>query len=339
MQNPANIWDDAPLNAYRVASTVNPDEAIDIISHTYCGREARLITAVDALRFRFCEARLGRTTLGAMSFDSDVHYDLGETESCFLIQLADRGTIEYVNGGETCEVTPTQGMVTSPTRPLRIHYGKRSRGFIFKIDRRTLENHFRTLTGATLSRPLIFGASIPDRSSFALRYGRLLRYLVGELDADGGILSMPRYIANIEDLVMTALLTGQRHNFSHCLKTPPPSTTPALIRRVEEYVLADPARPCSIADFVSLTGVSGRSLYRAFRRYRGCTPMSFVRTARLNMARIQLTAGTPGATVTSIALNCGFEHLGRFAHDYAAHYGEPPSQTLKTARHPAPPPN
>ena len=73
---------EAPLSGYRVASTTRADEAACIVSRTYCGHEVRILDPVRSarFRFRFCEAALARTGLGAMSFDADFHYDLGETD-------------------------------------------------------------------------------------------------------------------------------------------------------------------------------------------------------------------------------------------------------------------
>ena len=329
---------EAPLSGYRVASTTRPDEAACIVSRTYCGHEVRILDPVRSagFRFRFCEAALARTGLGAMSFDADFHYDLGETESCFLVQLADRGAIEYVNGGERCVVTRAQGMVTSPTRPLRIRYGAQSRGLIFRIGRPALENHLAALLGAVVARPLVFDAPVPAGSRFALRYRRLLDYAVAELDAArgeaGGCAAPPPFVAALEDMAMTALLTGQRHNYSRCFEKPPASVARSGVERVEEYIRADPARPFAIAELAALAGVSGRSLYRAFRTLRGYSPLAFARAARLERARERLALGEAGATVTEIALDCGFDHLGRFARTYAARYGEPPSRTLRRAR-------
>lgn len=315
-----------------MASTARPDEAAAIISRTYCSHEVRILNPVAGLRFRFCEAPLARAAVGAMSFDADIHYDLGETGSFFLVQFADSGVIEYVNGGERCVVTPAQGMVTSPTRPLRIRYGAASRGFIFKIRRAALENHLGALIGAAVTRPLIFDAPVPAGTRFARHYRRLLACAVEELDSPGGLAGLSHFVASLEDMVMTALLTGQRHSYSGCFETPPPSAALSHVRRVEECVRANPARYFAVADFATLTGVSGRSLHRAFREHRGYSPMAFVRAARLGLARARLVRGESGATVTTIAQECGFDHLGRFGQAYAARYGEPPSHTLKRVR-------
>jgi adenylate cyclase len=62
------------------------------------------------------------------------------------------------------------------------------------------------------------------------------------------------------------------------------------------------------------------------------TPLEFLCLTRLAEARRQLSQAEPAATVTSIAINCGFTHLGRFAGWYRERYGESPSATLDKAR-------
>jgi AraC-like DNA-binding protein len=320
------------LAGYQIASTSKLDEAAEVISHTYCGHEIRILDRISSLKFHFCEARLARTTVGAMSFGTDIHYDLGETQNYFLIQLADTGAIEYVNGGEVCEVTPDRGMVTSPTRPLLIHYGKASRGFILKIQRSALERHLWALTGVPIAGPLIFKAGFNPDSAFATRYKRLLHYLLGEIDEDDNITQSALWVSSLEDMVMTFLLTGQPHNYSPRFEAEAQPAAPRQVDEVEAHVRAQPIQSFTIEDFVALTGVSGRSLFRAFRKHRGYSPMAFVRAMRLELARDRLSTGEPGATVTRIAEDCGFNHLGRFSVEYAKRYGESPSETLKKAR-------
>lgn len=332
MATATEAHDHRPLAGYQVVSTAKVDEAVDVISHTYCGHEVRILAPISNIHFDFCEAKLARVSVGAMSFNADIRYDLGETENYFLIQLADAGTIEYVNGGEVCRVTSECGMVTSPTRPLLIHYGESSRGFIFKIQKSALERHLCTLTDTPVSEPLIFQAAMEPQTDFLGRYKRLLKYLLSEIDANDQLPSQPQWVANLEDAAMTALLTGQPHNYTKCFETSAPSAALRQVETVEAYIAANATQPMTIEDFVALTGVSGRSLFRAFRKYRGYSPMAFVRMTRLAMAHAQLSNGVHGTTVTRIAQDCGIDHLGRFSLAYAKRYGETPSETLSKAR-------
>ena len=57
-------------------------------------------------------------------------------------------------------------------------------------------------------------------------------------------------------------------------------------------------------------------------------PMRFLRDRRLDHARAEILR-RPGARVTDIAVECGFSHLGRFAQQYGARFGEAPSRTRR----------
>ena len=54
-----------------------------------------------------------------------------------------------------------------------------------------------------------------------------------------------------------------------------------------------------------MTGYSVSSVYRAFRRYRNCTPLQFLAQVRMDMVRRHLLEAAPGSTVKHIALACG----------------------------------
>jgi transcriptional regulator GlxA family with amidase domain len=90
--------------------------------------------------------------------------------------------------------------------------------------------------------------------------------------------------------------------------------------------------PSRVLDLARASGVSPRTVYRAFRRLYGEPPARLQRRDRLESARARLEAGRPGDSVTSVALDLGFEHLGRFAGHYRRLFGEPPSATLRRAR-------
>ncbi|PWV99046.1 AraC-like DNA-binding protein [Hoeflea marina] len=84
----------------------------------------------------------------------------------------------------------------------------------------------------------------------------------------------------------------------------------------------------SIIDICQELRVSRRALQYAFLDYAGLTPLEYLRRVRLNGARKLLReSGPQSITVTEAAMRFGFLHLGRFALDYKALFGESPSTT------------
>ena len=111
-----------------------------------------------------------------------------------------------------------------------------------------------------------------------------------------------------------------------------PSAWDAAARRAVGFIVNRLDEPLSIRRVARASGLSTRTLHRVIRRHYGVSPMALLRRARLASARRELLAASPGTTVTTAALACGFSHLGRFSQCYARQFGESPSDTLRRAR-------
>jgi transcriptional regulator GlxA family with amidase domain len=107
---------------------------------------------------------------------------------------------------------------------------------------------------------------------------------------------------------------------------------PSRSRRAVE-LLADRLQDSwSVERLASAVGLSCRTLHRVVRRELGVSPMMLLRRVRLDQARADLEAPGRNTSVTNVAYDCGFSHLGRFAREYARRFGESPSETLRRAR-------
>lgn len=88
----------------------------------------------------------------------------------------------------------------------------------------------------------------------------------------------------------------------------------------------------TMIDLCAHTGVAERTLRYAFRDQLGCSPKVYLQMIRLNGVRVELlSAESKTTSVTAAATRWGFMHLGRFAQDYRALFGELPSTTLAHA--------
>jgi transcriptional regulator GlxA family with amidase domain len=114
--------------------------------------------------------------------------------------------------------------------------------------------------------------------------------------------------------------------------TPASQTVTLGVRRAEALILTQPERPFTVNSLARAVGMSTRSLSRGFQRLRGYGPMAAVRRARLERVRLDLLTAAPHESVTNVAMRWGFYHLGRFSGLYAAHFGELPSATRRSAR-------
>ena len=111
-----------------------------------------------------------------------------------------------------------------------------------------------------------------------------------------------------------------------------PSYTGArLVSEAEDYLDAAGGRPVHISELCSALKVSRRSLHRAFADTLGIGPVAYLRSRRLSAIRSVLTRGDPAAiSIGDLAFEYGFPEPGRFAAYYRAHFGETPSETLRS---------
>jgi AraC-like DNA-binding protein len=105
-----------------------------------------------------------------------------------------------------------------------------------------------------------------------------------------------------------------------------------MLEDLLSWLAAHSSEPLGASDLEAHTGLTIRAIEQAFARNLGCTPMEHLHSLRLEKAQELLMAPAHDGSVTSIALAAGFNHLGRFSHDYAKRFGERPSETLKRCR-------
>lgn len=91
------------------------------------------------------------------------------------------------------------------------------------------------------------------------------------------------------------------------------------------------AHPISVAELARFCEVPERTLQRHFVAFLGRPPLAHFRRLRFAAVRTALLASGDGTSITKIATNFGFAHLGSFAAEYRRLFGEKPSATLARA--------
>lgn len=152
----------------------------------------------------------------------------------------------------------------------------------------------------------------------------LFRYPLGRL-SDRGARGMARLL---HERIAEALIATAGDD-------PAPGTWRSdadLVRTAIRLMRASADHRLSLADIARDLGIGPRRLQLAFQRESQPSPREVLANIRLEVARERLTRPDAGSSVTDIALDSGFFHLGRFSHLYRRAYGELPSETLARAR-------
>ncbi|EAU47304.1 AraC family transcriptional regulator [Salipiger bermudensis] len=169
---------------------------------------------------------------------------------------------------------------------------------------------------------------VPIASEALAGFRGLMRYLFADLSSPAPTLVQKP----ASDLFAALVAEHLRHLLATGRSAPMADRAQAeLVRQAVDYMAAFLTEPMTMPSIAEAVGVSTRRLQDAFRLITGQTPWQQLTALRLEKARARLLAGA-GASVTTIALECGFSHLGRFSQAYRARFHELPSMTLSRAR-------
>ena len=166
------------------------------------------------------------------------------------------------------------------------------------------------------------------RKGAAAALGELIRYILTDLASETPLLLSDRSAALVEAL----LIDHVEQLFLDPATARSADQPAAIVREAEDYMRAYYPEPMRIEDIARALGITPRHLQSAFRRSSGCSPWERLTAIRLDEVRHRLLAGRGECTVTGVAMDCGFSHLGRFAQTYQSTYRELPSTTLRRAR-------
>ena len=103
-----------------------------------------------------------------------------------------------------------------------------------------------------------------------------------------------------------------------------------VAKSAHEYIEDHYAEAVHIVDLCRVTGVGCRTVQRSFREYYDFTVSNYLKTVRLDSARRQLaSADREETSVTRIAMDSGYYHLGRFSVDFHLRFGRLPRNVLQ----------
>lgn len=277
----------------------------------------------------------GTTGIGTFNvhFGRQLTADLGpETDSDDRVGIAvmPKGTGRLILGKEEFSSAGNEGLVFSsgPKRTLQFSEDCAVHAIVMKHSR--ISEYCSKLIGREVKGHIEFDHRFTLDTPAGQSWMRLMQYATGELRDP--LSFVRRVIAagqQLEQMAITGLLLSHHHNYSDALLAPQSSAAPFYVRRAEAYIEAHSNDSLSLADIAAHAGVSARSLQNGFQSFRHTTPIAFLRLIRLQRVHQALLVADPTVTtVTEIALQCGFSHMGEFGSSYKRTFGVTPSQTL-----------
>ena len=274
--------------------------------------------------------RLTNVGLSFCGYGAKTIVDFPECDFARL-QIPLKGHATSILSGSALAVSTRQPRIVPPGQRVSVVFEPGYEQLLLRIETVALENALVTLLGAKPRGALILDPFAPAIEPNAQVLRDLTMFLANQLNSAAAQLPSP-VLTELEQALTMAFLSAHRHNFSAFLEAPAKEAAPRVVRLAEEFIEASWNRAITIEELASHTNTSIRSLYAAFRKSRGYTPMTFAKTVRLQRAKQMLLEANQRTSVSAIAFRCGFGNLGHFARDFRKMFGELPSEMLARAR-------
>ena len=201
---------------------------------------------------------------------------------------------------------------------------------VFRVTEPVLRRVATALIGGLPGRNIEFPVSANAEDKNQQLFQRLIYFFVSEIERNPTIPDL--IVTELEQALILSFLIANQNNYSSLMNGETKSATLQQVSVVEEYIDANWDRPIRIEDIASATGTGVRNLFATFKKARGYTPMTFLRRARLEHARLMLQKPDAQTSVTGVSLRCGFQNASHFARHYKEMFGELPGATLAVGK-------
>jgi AraC-type DNA-binding domain-containing proteins len=315
-----------PLAGSPLFVSTDVDEARVRVAEVYCDHR---LDPMGRGRFAARHNRLsGRDlSVNVMTYTAKTMITPGALREFYLFQYPLTGHASISNGANRHEIGGGRSGVVNPDEDTCMIWGEGCAQLMIQVRREALQRMARSHFGLPEGQTLRFFGANDMRAGEGKAFLGLLNYAVsGEgLLGKGGLMGQ-----QLETMLMVGLLQTQRHNRSdHVQEVGGP--LPRAVRLAEDYMKAHLTETITLEGLAREVGVSERALQAAFRAGRGRSPMTVLRDLRLERAWQDLSHPGPGTSVTDVAMQLGFFHLGRFSEHYRRKFGCTPSETLRGA--------
>lgn len=323
MMSAAIASDHLALRACRLFETTDLNDARDQISRVMQPHSLRLHAQTAETRSHMDFLRLHGVGLGTIAFGpAAINVPPLDDYHAIIFCLRGRGILQMDR--EEVAIDRYQGIVCTSHRPLTGQFSPDCEQFVVRVDRQRLS----AFNGRRDTR---LAPRLDLRSPRLQPWLATLRGLATDPTAVRLIQEDQNVAKDYEQLLLRLLLVGQEWSDDFRERR---AVRSASVRRAIDYFEAHASSAISLADVAEAAGVPERTLYDAFLRFEGVSPMRYLRNLRLDRVWNKLATSGGNDSVTSIALSSGFAHLSRFALDYAERFGERPSETLRNLQAP-----
>ena len=318
----------APLSRHVLFQSSDLDCARELVARKFCRHKLEIVGERKAFQASHHHLMGDMISLNYIDYGADVVIDPGALQDFYLIQIPVSGFATIRNGRIEVQASTTTGSVLNPHWETRMRWREGCRHMLIQIRKSAIHALASRSFNRDLPGTITFAPQINLVEAEMAQWLRMMKSIFRAAD-DPVRPHNPQSLnwQMQEQLLLEKFLWAQTSNIAVFRPEKPQGHVPRYVRRAEDFIRHHAEQPITLADIASAAGCTSRTLQLAYQSAYGTTPLRALRGERMKRVRYELSDSGSSSTVADIALKWGFTHLGRFASDYQAEFGEKPSET------------
>ena len=317
------------LDNYPLIRTRKLEEARELIGLALSPHRLEMTEHANRFEARHNQIRLNQVSLNVLSYGAEVTIDPGVRGDFYLFQLPLRGTAVLHSNGEQARVdTHTMGVLL-PRARTTMGWSSDCVMLMVMVPSKLLHQRLPAHGQACLPFPLTQSLNNPAVSAWWTALVDMTRHL----DRYGEQwLTLPATSTAMESFLLSGL--SLLHTQAGDVNLAGQLKTRLALQRALDFIHSQGHRSLRLDEVAEAACVSPRTLEKIFHNRFGMSPLTYGRCMRLDQVHqtlLSMAASGETTSVTQIALQNGFIHMGRFAAYYKARFGCAPSDTLRLA--------
>ena len=333
---------DAPylLDNYPLIRSRSAVEACEKVGRVFCPHRLDIRGGHHSFEARHNRVSLGDVALNVLSYGSEVCINPGERGDFYLFMLPLRGRARVNCANEEAEIDRDTLAVLQPHRATQMEWSSDCAMLMLEVPSPALQRCIPVDSDADTNLPALAPnfAFTQCRNDPAIgAWWRAAYDLANNLHQFGPQwMAQPSVCSAMERFLLcglaamlqpsgkdsdaSGLLSSHSNNHARC------------VRRAVEYLHAHAHETICLDDIANAACVSPRTLEASFQREYQQSPLAFLRALRLTRVHQALQSAARAqqeVSVTELALQNGFSHMGRLAAYYKQRFGCSPSETLR----------
>lgn len=295
-----------------------------------CGEHHLDTCGRNSLDFHYEGIRLPnkRTAIGKISYGENVLINTSNLRA-YSISLPIQGKQTLAINGTNYLSNCDKGLILSNADLQDLAIDKNCNKYQVVIPESSMQMVLGGLLHESVDKPVVFNPEMNLKidKSVSMWWQNIDNFLLLRSQYKS-VQGLQLWSEDYENFLIKALLFSQENNYSTLLRSLCEQQEPEYLRKVRDYIQQYAHEEIRAEDLQRLAGVSKSKLYDEFQHHYGTSPLSFLRRYRLQQIYKTLNTSTnKNVSISKLAFDWGFNHLGRFSQEYREEFGENPSET------------